>query len=343
MRRVLYIVAVLAVACRGGQAPPPPAPPDLHDAIDAAITSTDRAPPSKKRSAVEDLDSKLDAALHAYQEDPRSPARMAELAELSLTHGRLLGRIEEPKNALRLADHALQLAPDDLRVMRVAAAAHAAFNDFDRAIALLDAIENRGGGGPALDGERADLLAARGRLAPARAIRERLAKTSPSLDTIAGLARIDALAGHTADADRRFTEAARAERDPSPIALASLLFDHGRMWERSGSPERARTLYEAAIERLPELAPAVARLAALDAQAGARDRAIDRLRRLLIVADDPAYMGQLAALLRDAGDRAESDRIFAKAAEHYGYLLKEPIVGKALADQAARLHRLWGK
>jgi tetratricopeptide (TPR) repeat protein len=76
--------------------------------------------------------------------------------------------------------------------------------------------------------------------------------------------------------------------------------------EQANAPERARPHYLEALHRLPQYVVANVHLAELEAEAGERDAAIDRLRQIVDQTRDPEPAGYLGELLleRDAYDPA---------------------------------------
>jgi len=104
----------------------------------------------------------------------------------------------------------------------------------------------------------------------------------------------------------------------------------GIMWEKRGKLERARTLFEASIARVPGYAHAVAHLAGLVPPA----RAIELLRGISQTSDDPEYQAQLAVLLRENGSAPEAEQLLAAARVSYDTLTARHPDG--FADHAAR-------
>ncbi len=119
--------------------------------------------------------------------------------------------------------------------------------------------------------------------------------------------------GKQAEVEALFVEAQYHHRDVSPFPVVSLYFQQSLMWQRVGRLSRARALLEAACDRLPGYAQATAHLAAREATTGAREQAIARLRSLIKGSDDPEYVGQLAALLKEARQTQEAEKLRAQA------------------------------
>src|SRR5262249_24261214 len=131
-------------------------------------------------------------------------------------------------------------------------------------------------------------------------------------------------------------QALRAYREPSPLPMVTVWFQQGLLWEQQENRERAGYYYQRAYERFPHYAPLISHRAALEARSGDRQLAIYWLRSLIRQATDPEYLGQLAQLLRDVGETAESEELLARARSSYERLLaRYPL---AFADHAARFY-----
>jgi tetratricopeptide (TPR) repeat protein len=272
----------------------------------------------------------LDGTIDAHP----TPAALSTLGTLLLARGRVLSRLADYERAAGLVDRAAVRAPTDANVLLARASVRATFHRFDEALADLEAARAHGAEDHVVDGQRAGILQALGRYREARPIRERLAARHATIETLGSLAALDADEGRTADAERRFSEALDVYRDVAPFPVAWLWLQQGTMWQREGRPARARELLLAALERLPELAPAAGHLAALEADAGALDRAEALLRPLVDGSDDPEYAGQLAAVLARAGRADESRALAARARTGFEALLAAH--PRAFADHAAR-------
>ena len=178
----------------------------------------------------------------------------------------------------------------------------------------MEEAERRGAAKGELDGLRAEALQELGRSDEALEIRRRLAAKRGDLFALGAEAVVLAARGDVEAAEKLFIEAQYAYRDVSPFPFAWLYFCQGWMWERAGRAQRARELYQAALERLPGYAPATAHLAALEAADGRREDAIVLLTPARGIVRRPAILGQLSMLLRERGQVAEADRLRAAVA-----------------------------
>jgi hypothetical protein len=250
--------------------------------------------------------------------------------------GHVRGRIADLERAAALGEQLVAARPADGAAYLLRAGTRATFHRFREARADLAAAARRGARGAALAAAAATLDQAEGRLDEALAARARLARERPSLAALAAEAAVLGERGDLAAAERRFAAARRAPADVSPFPVAWLELQQGLLWQRQGRAAHARPCFAAAVARVPGYAPAVSHLAAVEAALGARARAIALLRPLAAASDDPAYAGELAALLRADGAGAEAARLAAQARARYATLLaRHPA---AFADHAARFY-----
>jgi tetratricopeptide (TPR) repeat protein len=253
--------------------------------------------------------------------------------------GQVLGRIADYERATELAGQLVRDAADDgtAWLARARTRTRATFHRFPNALADLGAAEHHGLDRGTLDAERATILQALGCHEQAGELHRRAAKRRPDFATLGALAVLLAERGEVAEAERLFAEARRSYQGVSPFPVASLDFRRGLMWDAEGNPPAARTWFDASLRRVPAYAPALGRLAEIDAALGAHEAAIDRLRPLACSSDDPGYAAQLACALSAAGRRREAEPRHARAAERYDELaLRHP---EAYTDHAADFRR----
>jgi tetratricopeptide (TPR) repeat protein len=256
----------------------------------------------------------------------------ARMVEVLGTRAQFLGRVADYERAEALSRALVADAPRDPLSFLTRAGALVAFHRFPEALADLDEAARLGLEGDRLHSRRAAILQAIGRYEEALAIRERVARARPDIDSLAAAAVLYADAGRIDEAARFFAEAPRRYRDVSPFPIAWLYYQEGVMWVREGKLERGRELFEAAIERLPAYAPAQGQLAQVEAALGRREHAIALLRPLAEVSDDPDYATQLARVLNAVGRPEEASRWYESARARYADLLaRHP---EAFADHA---------
>jgi tetratricopeptide (TPR) repeat protein len=309
----------------------------------ATVAAAGRAPAATAGAPARDIRTtdpsiamgNLEAQLRQMQRTPwsrRTDGQRTAYLELLGAHARYTGRIAELTQALALAESWAAEAPAAAALLaraRLRAGVHrfaAALSDLDRAAAL-------GASAGAVDQARAGIYQAVGRYDDALVLRRAAAARHPDSETLGALASLLGERGDVARAAPLFAAARRQYRDVSPFPYAALWFDEGAMWMRHGELARARDCFAAALRHLPSYAAAQCHLAEVEAALGETDRAIARLAPLARASDDPDAAGQLARLLRTAGETAAAARWRHTAAARYAELLdRHP---EAFADHAA--------
>ncbi|MCK6587908.1 MAG: hypothetical protein L6Q76_10020, partial [Polyangiaceae bacterium] len=248
-----------------------------------------------------------------------SGEQRAELVELLLVRAEILGTVRDYERAQQVAEETVKAAPEKAISYLTRARVRAALHLFDSATADLDEAARRGAHVSQTRGTRAAIFAAVGRYDEALALRREAREARPMISTLGGEAMVLAEMGRTEEAAKLFEEAPRSHRDTSPFPLAQLELQEGLMWERAGEGARARELFNAAVERLPAYAHAVAHLAATEPYA----RAIELLRPVVDRSDNPEYAAQLAEVYRRRGETGEADALM-------------KVFPEAFADHAAR-------
>jgi len=334
--RLVGAVALLSTAgCR--QSPPPgPVQPAVAIPTTAAagngaaakIATTDGAIAASNFLALYELSEKT------AREQPDKPP--VQRVSLLLAHAQYFGALDDYGHALAAAERLVAKHPRVPEAWLMRASARQSLHLFDGALADLTRASELGADRDGVDAARAGILQALGRYEEALAIRQRLADKRATTASLAALAQLAGDMGQTERAETLFAQAERAFEDVSPFPLAWLWFQNGLVEERAGRPAAARERYEAAHERLPSYAPATGHLAAALAAAGERGRAIALLEPLAASVDDPEYQGELAVLLRAAGDGARADELTARAKRRYEALLRR--YPAAFADHAARFY-----
>jgi tetratricopeptide (TPR) repeat protein len=261
-------------------------------------------------------------------------AERADLVDLLLLRGHVVGRIADYERGAELAEHLVREAPDDITAWLARARTRATFHRFAGALADLEVARRRGADGATVDAERAPILQASRCYWHALVLCESAVKRRPGFGALGTLAVLQAERGQIAAAERLFAEARRCYEGRSPLPLASLDYRQGLMWLGEGSLPAARAWFDAARRRVPAYAPALGHLAEVDAALGAQEAAIGRLRPLAAGSDDPAYAASLARVLSAAGHLAEARQWRVSAAARYGELVQrhpEAFTGHAAA------------
>lgn len=268
--------------------------------------------------------------------NPSIAGTYSRLTGLLLLRGEFMGRIADYERAAATSAQQLKVAPKEPQAYQTRAAVRSIFHEFAGALADLDQSEKLGADPASNFDRRASILQAMGRADEARALLEKAGKSERDILSLGTEAMLRGERGELDQAEALFIEAQRHLRDVSPFPLAWLYLQQGLMWESAGRSGRARELYAAAAERVPGYAAATSHLAAMEAASGDRDRAVQLLRGLSSSSDDPEILGQLAALLKEAGQAVDAEVLRTQATERYSDLLKK--YPAAFASHAARFY-----
>lgn len=310
----------------------PSVPVPLH-----APMSRSELPTTDGQIAMSNLVGSLHTSEGLVKARGNDPSSMATVVKLLCAVAHYRGTLADYEQAAQVVEQMFKLAPQSPHSFLARAKLRSIFHEFELALADLAQAEK-------LDPEtaqvvydgRAGIFTALGKSDEALAMYRQINARRPDTSTIGLLAGLLADRGELAVADDLFMKAQLRFSDVAPFPIAWLYFQHGLMWEQAGNLPRARELYAAAVDRLPTYAPAIAHLAAAEAARANRDRAIALLRPLVAESDDPEYKGQLAGLLKEAGDVPGADALRTQARSQYESLLaKHP---RAFASHAARFY-----
>ncbi len=220
------------------------------------------------------------------------------LVDALLLRAQFFGTWSDFDEALARSDAQLREHPDSGSAAELRARSLAAVHRFAAARGVLGAAATT----PSVEAALFTLDEATG-AAPEAVLeaRERaVEREGRTFSALTALARALAQVGRFEDADAAYVEAAETFGDVSPFPIAWIAFSRGVMWgEVAGQPDLARPLYEEAIRRLPGYVVANVHLAELEADAGERQRATERLRNLareqLVDPEPSAVLGRIAA------------------------------------------------
>jgi tetratricopeptide (TPR) repeat protein len=290
--------------------------------------------------AIGNLEGSVRSAEARLKERPQDPIAHALLAAVLAARAQYRGLIADYERALQITEQMVKLAPQNPRSYLSRAQLRSVFHDFagvqadlEKAAALAKA-QSEPGILEFIDERRPALLRAEGQLDAALALVHKQNQRRPHILSMGFEAALLGERGDLPAADELFTEAQRHDPDVTPFPLAWLYLQHGLLWETAGNLARAHELYAAAHERLPAYAAVTAHLAGTLAARAERDKAIALLRPLVKSSDDPEYAGQLAALLKEAGQEKEAEELRDGARRRYAELLaRHPA---AFASHAAR-------
>lgn len=286
--------------------------------------------------AVGNLGAAIAGAEGMVKANPTIAGGYTRLIRLLLLRGEFMGRIADYERAAAISAQQIRIAPKEPQSYQNRAATRSVFHDFAGALADLDQSEKLGADPASNLDRRASILLALGRADEARALLAKVNKPDRDILSLGAEAVLRGERGDLDQAEALFIEAQRHLPDVSPFPLAWLYLQEGLMWESAGHSGRARELYAAAVARVPGYGAATSHLAAMEAGSGDRDRAVQLLRGLIGSSDDPESQGQLAALLKEAGQAVDAESLRKQAAERYAELLKK--YPAAFASHAARFY-----
>jgi tetratricopeptide (TPR) repeat protein len=329
-------VLVALSACRADPAPSAKTEGAAVNAAerDATPRSMKELPTTDHAITIGNLESQLAQAERTLAKSPRAAAPLKALVGLYTMRAQFLGRLDDYDRANDAAERLVTAAPKEGDSYAVRAGARSSMHLFKQALADLDEAERRGVRADELAGARAAIYQATGRYAEALAIRERKAREWPTIASLGALAQLRGEMGDVDAAEKLFAEAQAKFGDVNPFPLAWLYLQEGLMLQKAGQLSRARELFEAAHERLPEYAAATSHLASVEAVTGGRARAIALLEALGRESDDPEYQGQLAELYAESGRAQDAANCRRLAAARYRELVAAHRF--AFADHAAR-------
>jgi tetratricopeptide (TPR) repeat protein len=336
-----HAIALLAIACLCG-CHPAPAAPKVAGAVVSAQDSKDWASPEAVDTdpgplAVTNLEGERESFTKLLDSPPQRAFGLQGLVVVLTARAQFLGIVEDYDLALTDAEALVPLRPKDPKAYLARAQARSSLHLFAAALEDLDQAAELG---PtlrdAVELQRAGILNALGHTGQAVEIYRRHAAVKADMSTLGALALAVADQGKVQEADELLTKAPLGYFQGSPFPVAWTEFQRGQLWERQGQPAKAIGYYREATKRLPEYAVAQAHLAGLLAAEGRRDQGVAILREVTRSATDPEFVGQLAGLLEEAGQKDEAAKDRAAAAAGFEKLLgKHP---EAFADHAARFY-----
>jgi tetratricopeptide (TPR) repeat protein len=309
----LAVLAVLALGAISSDVPAAPRP------LRMAPLGQDRRPTTAGTIFLGNLESQLGWVQKEVEREPDSVHAQRMLASLLATRGKYRGDIEQIQEALDAVDTCLEIEPNnaDLWLERAghAQALHRfaeARDDVEHAVALGARGRNVDDLVQELDWNDGNYVAAIASIRGARS----------SFAALARVAQLEHDLGNMEAADRAFEAAEDRMADVSPLPLAWLYVERGRHELDRGETARAVAFLREAVARAPGYIPAEEHLAEALNGLGHTDEAIARYRNIVERSPDPEFMGALAALLREAGNTKEADRLAARARAGYEELLR---------------------
>jgi tetratricopeptide (TPR) repeat protein len=284
------------------------------------------------RIAVANLSASIDSlelrrVEHATFED------LTALSKFLFLRGDLLGRIVDHDRGELMAKKSIAFSPDYTSTLYIRARLAERFHRFDEANALLDQALAAGHPEDEIDVEKAALLQATGHYIEALAVRERLAKDNPGIQTLGALASLLSEMDQWAAAESCYAAAVDADEGTSPIPCGQLLFEWGVSAMRRGGLDRAEEIFGELDAILPQHVPGRGHRAEVALARGHLNFAEALITPLLAIADDPEYRATYAEILAARGDSKAAITVAQHAAAAYQRLLaRRP---EAYADHAA--------
>ena len=284
------------------------------------------------RIAVANLSTSIDS-LERYRVERATFENLMALSKFLFLRGDLLGRIVDHDRAELMSNEAIALSPDTGSTLYIRARLAGRFHRFEEAKALL--VQALAAGHPRreIDIEKAALLQATGHYVRALAVRERLAKEKPGIDTLGALASLLAEMDQWAAAEISYEAALDADESTSPIPCSQLLFEWGVSAMRRGDLDRAEVIFAELESILPQHVPGRGHRAEVALARGQLDVAVALITALLEISDDPEYPATYAEILAARGEAEAAACEAQRAAAGYELLLaRRP---EAYADHAA--------
>lgn len=345
---MLLMVAFLAISsCRGDKRSPAAEQTAENRPDDARASSPLAAEPPAGLPALADLprtsdpdaafaglDTRITTAEKRLGAQPDPTVIYPDLIAMLSTRAQFLAEPDDYGRALELAGAYVAAQPKNKRSYLVRARTRAALHRFDDAVADLDKASQLGAHPSATQDSRIAIALALGDLDRALELAEPFARDLPRSGNFVMLAMIHDAMGNVAKAEDGFRDALAALRSASPLELSWLLFQWGRLYEKTGQLARARYLYEIAHARLPRYAAAASHLASVLAASGDKERAHAMLTRLMTRSNNPEYVGLLAGIERDLGNTERAAELAAQATAGFDKLIAR--FPAAFGDHAAR-------
>ena len=284
------------------------------------------------RIALANLSTSIDS-LERYRVERATFENLMALSKFLFLRGDLLGRIVDHDRAELVANEAIALSPDTGTTLYIRARLAGRFHRFEEAKALLDQALAAGHSSQEIDVEKAALLQATGHYKEALAVRERLARDNPGIDTLGALASLLAEMDQWAAAEISYEAALDADESTSPLPCSQLLFEWGVSAMRRSDLDRAEAIFFELDAILPQHVPGRGHRAEVALARGQLKIAAALITPLLAIADDPEYRATYAEILAARGEAEAAASAAEGAAAGYEVLLaRRP---EAYADHSA--------
>lgn len=267
------------------------------------------------------LDARIEELRRIVSERDRNEHRTALAGSLYHRY-RVLGRLDDAEEALRLLDAAVAAEPAAPEHRQLRAVVLGGFHRFADALADVEAAADAGLAPEAVHQLRRELQLALGDYGPLRAEFAAARELSADFYELAHRADLRLLQGEPEGAEFLFRAAQAQYRDVNPVPLAWLHVQQGIAYLRHGRVEEARRFFAAAHARLPQYYLAAEHLAECEARLGNLDAARALYREVIAQTSNPEFIAALAEVERAAGDEAAAQRLQAEALARYETLLR---------------------
>ncbi len=235
---------------------------------------------------------------------------------------RVVGRLEDAEEALRLLDAAVATEPAVAEHRQMRAVVRSGFHRFTEALEDLDAAAAAGAREESLHKTRREIRLALGDYAQLREDFAHSTELAADFDELAHRADLRLQQGDPMGADFLYRAAQTQFRDVNPVPLAWLHVQQGIAHLRYGNVLEARRFFAAAHERLPQYYLATEHLAECETRLGNFDVARRLYREVIAQTANPEFVAALAGLERAAGNTAAADRLTQDAERGYSDLLE---------------------
>ncbi len=322
MRSLGFFPIVLAVALSVGGCATAPAP-----VVDAAPVdpSWPIALTAYRTTSADIYLGNLDASIAEMQRalaERDEPEYRTALAGSLYHRYRIVGRVEDAEEALRLLDAAVAAEPKQARHRQLRAVVLSAFHRFPEALADLDAAEESGVRAADLRSTRREIQLALGEYDK---LREEFARSHELVHDFAELAHradLRVAQGDLAGATFMYRAAQAEYREVNPFPLAWLHLQQGIAYLRFGEVENARRFFAAAHERMPTYYLATEHLAETETLLGNYERARELYLGVIEQTGNPEFTAALSQLERKAGNRNRAEQLQKEAEAGYTDLLR---------------------
>ncbi len=254
---------------------------------------------------------------------------------------RVVGRLADAEEALRLLDASVAAEPDTAEHRQLRAVVRSGFHRFTEALEDLDAAAAAGAREDVLSKTRREIRLALGDYAQLRQDFALSSELTPSFDELAHRADLRLQQGDPAGANFLNRAAQTQYRDVNPVPIAWLHVQQGIAHLRYGNVDEARRFFAAAHERLPQYYLATEHLAECETRLGNHDVARELYTQVIAQTGNPEFVAALARLERAAGNAVDAERLTRQAEQEYAALLQRNPA--AYAQHAAEFFMEIGK